>query len=125
MLKVKKKKRTNKQMDLRDSRDAKKGHYLSGVLLLVSLRTAPVCVCVYLEFTILHIILPLFTKGHQQSDWSLPLFQVLGVRGQSPLSLPVSRWAHKHYSVGRKARNKKNKTKQNKTHCSPITGTRS
>lgn len=48
---------------------------------LVSLGTAPVsvcvCVCVHHEFTILHIILPLFTRGHQRSDWSSPLFQVL------------------------------------------------
>lgn len=44
MLKVKK--QTNKQMDRTDSRDVCKGHYLSGVLLLVSLGTAPVSVCV-------------------------------------------------------------------------------
>lgn len=95
---------------------------------LVSLGTAPVsvcvCVCVHHEFTILHIILPLFTRGHQRSDWSSPLFQVLweeeeeeggGGRdcGQSPLSLPVSCRPHEHDSVGRKAGNKN-------THCSPL-----
>lgn len=43
MLKVKKKR--NKYMDRRDSRDAEKGHYLSGVLLLASLGDGS-CVCV-------------------------------------------------------------------------------
>lgn len=117
MLKVKKNKQTNKQTDGQKRQQRCRKRTLSQWSASFGEPRDGSCVCgvcVHHEFTIFHIILPLFTRGHQRSDWSSPLFQVLGGWGQAPLSPPVSRRPHKHYSVGRKAGNKS-------THCSPIT----
>lgn len=86
MLKVKKDKKKKEKKNQRQTNrrtettaEMSKGRQLGGVLLLAGLGAASMCVCVRHEFAALHIILPLFARGHQRRGWSSPPFRVLAL----------------------------------------------